>query len=210
MGIIRRGILGGFSGKVANVVGSSWKGIAVMRALPLSVTNPKTVGQVEQRSAFSIISKFASSILTVWVKPLWDRSAQSMSGYNAFIQQNVDIVKADKKLDIQKLTMSKGKLGPTIIQAGAAVPSSILQVQWDAEPVGSFQMSTDKLYLLVFDKENKLIGASSAIYERALGSAEIEDINTVSGEEYTVVSCFAREDGTIVGDASVLKITAIG
>ena len=105
MGIIRRGILGGFSGKVANVVGSSWKGIAVMRALPLSVTNPKTVGQVEQRSAFSIISKFASSILTVWVKPLWDRQAQSMSGYNAFIQQNVDIVKSDKELIIENLTM---------------------------------------------------------------------------------------------------------
>lgn len=210
MGIIRRGILGGFSGKVANVVGSSWKGIAVMRALPLSVTNPKTVGQVEQRSAFSIISKFASSILTVWVKPLWDRSAQSMSGYNAFIQQNVDIVKADKVLNIENLTMSKGKLGATTIQAGANAQNDILTAMWDAVPVGSFQMSSDKLYLVVFDKDNKLVGASSAIYERDLGSAEIEDINTISGEEYTVVSCFAREDGTIVGDASVLKVTAVG
>ena len=209
MGIIRRGILGGFSGKVANVVGSSWKGIAVMRALPLSVTNPKTVGQVEQRSAFSIISKFASSILTVWVKPLWDRSAQSMSGYNAFIQQNVDIVKTDKVLDIEKLVMSKGKLGATTIQAGVASQNSILQVQWDAEPVGSFQMLSDRLYLLVFDKDSKLISASSAIYERLEGSADIEDVNVVSGADYTVVSCFARQDGTIVGDASVLKIKAI-
>lgn len=209
MGIIRRGILGGFSGKVANVVGSSWKGIAVMRALPLSVTNPKTVGQVEQRSAFSIISKFASSILTVWVKPLWDRSAQSMSGYNAFIQQNVDIVKTDKVLDIEKLTMSKGKLGATTIQAGAVAQNGILTAMWDVDPVGSFQMSTDKLYLLVFDKDNKLVGSSSGIYPRATYSAEIENVNTVSGEDYTVVSCFAREDGTIVGDASVLKITAL-
>ncbi len=40
MGIIKRGILGGFSNKVANVVGSSWKGINTMRALPLSVANP--------------------------------------------------------------------------------------------------------------------------------------------------------------------------
>lgn len=209
MGIIRRGILGGFSGKVANVVGSSWKGIAVMRALPLSVTNPRTVGQVEQRSAFSIISRFASSILTVWVKPLWDRSAQSMSGYNAFIQQNVDIVKADKSLIIENLTMSRGKLGATTIQAGVASQNGILTAMWDATPVGSFQMSSDKLYLLVFDKDNRLVGASSAIYERDLGSAEIEDINVVSGGDYTVVSCFAREDGTIVGDASVLKIKAL-
>lgn len=209
MGIIRRGILGGFSGKVANVVGSSWKGIAVMRALPLSVTNPKTVGQVEQRSAFSIISKFASLILTVWIKPLWDRSAQSMSGYNAFIQQNVDIVKTDKVLNVQNLTMSKGKLGATIINAGLASNVSILSAQWDGVPVGSFQMLTDKLYILVINKDNKLVGSSSGIYTRDLGSAEIEDVNVVAGEEYTIVSCFAREDGTIVGDASVLKVKAI-
>jgi len=30
MGTIKRGILGGFSGKVANVVGTSWKGIALL------------------------------------------------------------------------------------------------------------------------------------------------------------------------------------
>lgn len=209
MGIIRRGILGGFSGKVANVVGSSWKGIAVMRALPLSVTNPKTVGQVEQRSAFSIISKFASSILTVWVKPLWDRSAQSMSGYNAFIQQNVDIVKADKKLDIENLTMSKGKLGATQLFGAVNSATSKLQVQWESEPSGSFQMSSDRLYLLLFDKDNKLVASSSANSVRSAGSLEIEDINIVKDDDYIIVSCFAREDGTIVGDASILKVTAL-
>lgn len=206
MGIIRRGILGGFSGKVANVVGSSWKGIAVMRALPLSVTNPKTVGQVEQRSAFSIISKFASSILTVWVKPLWDRSAQSMSGYNAFIQQNVDIVKADKELIIKNLTMSKGKLGQTAITAIAAAVPNQVAVSWDGTPVGSFQMSSDKIYVLVFDENNKLLGSSSAVYKRDDEEAiiDLSDINT--GDNLTAVSCFAREDGTIVGDAFMLDI----
>ena len=48
MGILKQGILGGFSGKVANVVGTSWKGIAVIKAMPLSVANPKTAGQVAQ------------------------------------------------------------------------------------------------------------------------------------------------------------------
>jgi hypothetical protein len=31
MRIIKQGVLGGFSGKVGTVIGSSWKGIAVMR-----------------------------------------------------------------------------------------------------------------------------------------------------------------------------------
>lgn len=208
MGIIRRGILGGFSGKVANVVGSSWKGIAVMRALPLSVTNPKTVGQVEQRSAFSIISKFASSILTVWVKPLWDRSAQSMSGYNAFIQQNVDIVKADVDLNIENLTMAKGKLGATPVSAIVVSASNEINLNWDKVPSGSYQMSTDRLYLLVFDKDNKLIASSSGTVKREDEILMVDNVPTTSGDNYYIVSCFAREDGTIVGDASVLKKAA--
>lgn len=209
MGIIRRGILGGFSGKVANVVGSSWKGIAVMRALPLSVTNPRTVGQVEQRSAFSIISKFASSILTVWVKPLWDRSAQSMSGYNAFIQQNVDIVKADKVLNIENLIMSKGKLGATPVSAIVVSSTGELNFSWDKLPNGSYQMSADRLYLLVFDKDNKLICSSSGTVKREDEILTINDVPTAPGDNYYIVSAFAREDGTIVGDASVLKKKAV-
>lgn len=207
MGIIRRGILGGFSGKVANVVGSSWKGIAVMRALPLSVTNPRTVGQVEQRGAFSIISKFASSILTVWVKPLWDRSAQSMSGYNAFIQQNVDIVKADNELIIKNLTMSKGKLGQTVITGqGASVPNQVV-LEWDRTPFGSFQMITDKFYALIFNEENQLIGSSAGVFARSEEEIIIDVSNISAGDKLLAVSCFAREDGTIVGDAFVLNIT---
>lgn len=208
MGIIRRGILGGFSGKVANVVGSSWKGIAVMRALPLSVTNPKTVGQVEQRSAFSITSKFASSILTTWIKPLWDRSAQSMSGYNAFIQQNVDVVKADKELILENLTMSKGKLGQTVTTGMASSIPNQAAIEWDGTPVGSFQMASDKLYALVFNDKNELIGSSSGLYTRTDEQASIDCSNLDGGDNLTVVSAFAREDGTIVGDASILKIVS--
>lgn len=40
MGTIKKGILGGFSGKVGTVVGGSWKGISYMRSLPQKVKKP--------------------------------------------------------------------------------------------------------------------------------------------------------------------------
>ena len=208
MGIIRRGILGGFSGKVANVVGSSWKGIAVMRALPLSVTNPRTVGQVEQRSAFSLVSKFASAILTTWVKPLWDRSAQSMSGYNAFIQQNVDVVKSDKELILENLTMSKGKLGATPLTGTVSSSSEEVVLSWPGLPSGSYQMVSDRLYLLIFNDQNELIASSSGEVTRGEVGTSFDGLPISQGKTYTIVSAFAREDGTIVGDASILKKVA--
>ena len=36
MGIIKQAVPGGFSGKVGTVIGSSWKGIAVMRGLTIA------------------------------------------------------------------------------------------------------------------------------------------------------------------------------
>src|SRR5690606_24034661 len=58
MGRIKRGILGGFSGKVANVVGSSWRGISYIKALPQSVANPRTPKQLNQRAKFLAVSQF--------------------------------------------------------------------------------------------------------------------------------------------------------
>lgn len=89
MGVIKRGILGGFSNSVANVVGTSWKGIAVIKSKPLSVANPKTAGQVAQRTKFSGIVGIASALVGSLLQIVWNSFASGMSGYNLFVQMNV-------------------------------------------------------------------------------------------------------------------------
>ncbi len=42
MSTIKQGISGGFSGKTGTVIGSSWKGIAVMRGIAPSIAQPNT------------------------------------------------------------------------------------------------------------------------------------------------------------------------
>ena len=91
MGIIKRGILGGVSGKVANVIGGSWKGIEYLRSMPLSVANPRTTAQVANRDRFKSVTVLGSEMLTTVVKPLWDRFAVAMSGYNDFCRANKDV-----------------------------------------------------------------------------------------------------------------------
>ena len=49
MGKIKRGILGGVSGKVGSVVGASWKGVDYLRGLPASYTDAKSEPQIAQR-----------------------------------------------------------------------------------------------------------------------------------------------------------------
>ena len=62
MGEIRKGILGGFSGKVGTVVGANYRGKDVMRSLPKRSNRPATQAQREQRLKFAIASKFIAPI----------------------------------------------------------------------------------------------------------------------------------------------------
>lgn len=209
MGIIKRGILGGFSGKVGNVVGSSWKGISVLRVMPLSVGGETTVKQAEQRSAFGIISKFASSILTVWVKPLWDRHAQRMSGYNAFIQQNIASVKVNEELVLTDLNFSNGRLGVTSFLPQAEMGTGYIAITFDPNPKGDYQMGSDLQYLLWLGADGTLKGYSAGLATRSIGGNEIESTNYKAEAGDVVVSAFRRADGSLVGTASIEAVQAL-
>src|SRR5690606_508733 len=63
MGIIKQGILGGFSGKVGNVVGASWKGIDYIRSLPSSVSNPRTPGKEGVKNMNDNLKKYLDSLM---------------------------------------------------------------------------------------------------------------------------------------------------
>ena len=108
MAIIKRGILGGFSNKIGNVVGTSWKGISVMRALPQSVHNPRTGLQTRQRQKFSIMSKLGSGLLDSVIKPYWDPKAVRMSGYNLFVSENLKDQEENINLNFDAVKITKG------------------------------------------------------------------------------------------------------
>ncbi|MDR0422036.1 MAG: DUF6266 family protein [Proteiniphilum sp.] len=62
MGTIKKGILGGFSGKVGTVVGGSGQGRRALRSLPQHGNNPRTEGQVSQRTKFAITLSFLKPV----------------------------------------------------------------------------------------------------------------------------------------------------
>ena len=152
MGIIRRGILGGFSNKVGNIVGSTWKGIAVIKSLPLSVANPRTAGQVKQRQRFSKLTVVASLLLSSIIKPLWDRFATGMSGYNAFISANRDAFQNNNWIDDQKIVMSRGRILAPVITL-AQVTGSNLVVTIANPTFDRFGLPTDRIYVVGCDSQ---------------------------------------------------------
>jgi hypothetical protein len=210
MATIKQGILGAFSGKIANVVGGSWKGIATMRKLPASVTNPRTAGQVNNRNEFGSIAKFASSINASIIKPLWDRFAVKMSGYNAFVMQNKGVFNATGAFIAPNLVTSLGKLGQTAIGACVYDPiSQSVTVSWDATPVGAYQLATDKAYIVVADSLGNVLGVRSAQDSRQDAAITFTVSESISPAPFCYVYlAFSRIDGSIVGDSAFKQVSA--
>lgn len=204
MGVIKRGLIGGFSGRVGSIVGSSWKGIAVIKSLPLSVANPRTSGQVAQRTAFSYTSKFASSILASYVKPLWDRFASQESGYNAFMKKNVPLYSTIADEHSNDFVISQGKMQSTdFAMNNVSADQNFVEMTWVDDSGTGLKLATDISYLVAYNATNGEFGTSDSHNTRDTGSDDVQmPSNLTTGDIINVWLAFRRADGTIVSDSS--------
>jgi hypothetical protein len=111
MGVIKKGILGGFQGKVGTGIGSFWKGKAVMRSVPASVSNPRTDAQVGQRAKFKLAAQFCALILEA-IQNGWRGYAKQITSSNAIMSDMLKdsaAFKVDGTIDFAKVHVSKGQ-----------------------------------------------------------------------------------------------------
>lgn len=207
MATFKQGILGGFSGKVGGVIGSSWKGIDTMRSQPSSVTNPRTNAQVANRSRFKSVSQLAAAMLTTIVKPLNDRFAQKMSGFNDFCQRNASAFDALGAFIPANLVLSRGKLSAPSDLAQQASGYDEAIVEFSPILSGSFDAFTDKVYGVVIGKNGDVFGVCTGSDTRADGTVNIA---TTAGRSLTdpgtLYISFLRADGTQVSNSSYIAL----
>lgn len=195
MGRLDKGLLGGYTGKLGTTVGSTWKGINVVRTYQPNVANPRSDRQVEHRSLFSQVTEIGSLLLADVIKPLWDRNAKQMSGYNAFIQANMLASAKDKKLTPEKFVLSKGRIGSTIIEVQSE--ESLLHVEWERSTLPVFGKDSDMAYIIVFDGSMNILEYSAGEVNRAKGEVYFNHDGSLHGNAESVVVAFLSEDGKL-------------
>jgi hypothetical protein len=202
MAIIKQGILGGLSGSVGGVVGSSWKGKNVIKSKPVSVANPQTAGQVEQRSRMSAVVLFAQAILSIWIKPLFDRFAQGQSGFNAFVSRNIANFVNGTIVAYEELVMSIGNMALTSIDTVAADLSvGTVVLTWTPDTEG-FHLASDFAYIIAFNVEKESVSSSNvAIRSAGTGSCTLPAGSEV-GDTIWAFLVFKRVNGLYVGLSS--------
>ena len=199
MGKIGRGILGGVSGKVANVVGARWKGIDYIRAKPQSVANPRTLLQVNQRTKFALVLRFLQPNLN-FIKIGYKNYAVKKSQFNSamsFILNNAIIgVSPDFEIDYSLALLSRGNL------AGASNPVFDLttpgqvQFSWDDNSTDGNALATDKVMVVAY---NPLKGESVYLTEGATRADLSQTViipNSYAGDDLQLFISFMNAEET--------------
>ena len=88
MARIRNGILGGFSGKVGEVIGQTYQGVSTMRAMPKAVSNPRTQAQQEHRAKVSYLGKLLQPLAKVLNLSTYGGNKVN-NGYNRAFRSNL-------------------------------------------------------------------------------------------------------------------------
>ena len=119
MATFEKGILGGFSGKVGNVVGARWRGKNVMRSLPQRGDYTPTERQEEQRQKFRTVIRFLSPISGVldlyFGSPQGDKSRINLAT-SYHLKDAVVNTAQGMVMDYAKVLISKGDLRSTVLK----------------------------------------------------------------------------------------------
>ncbi|MDT0294177.1 DUF6266 family protein [Mesonia ostreae] len=207
MGKINQGILGGLSGKVGNVIGGSWKGIDYLRIKPSSVANPRTKGQVNQRTKFAVTLQFLQAVKP-FIKVGYKKLAIKKTEFNAamsFILNNaITGIEPNFEIDYQNAKLSRGALSEPLNAATDLTVPGQITFNWDDNSAEGNANENDKAMLLAY---NPLKRESISVLNGAQRDAGAEIItipSSYSGDNLELFMAFISEDETELSNSIYL------
>jgi hypothetical protein len=158
MGTIKKGIIGGFSGKVGPVIGSSWKGKPYMKARPTSVANPKTQGQLDHRGKFSKTIQFLSPMKN-FLRVGFIEMAINKTAFNAATSYNfrhaITGSYPDFNMDYPRMLVSQGTLAGALHPVVTASANQI-NFSWQNNADNMEVIDSDRVLLMIYNASQQL------------------------------------------------------
>lgn len=177
MAKISAGILSNPRGKVAGVVGATWKGQGYIRE-KVKPANPNTAAQQSQRSSMKNVVHFAQLILANILIPYVSPFQKHQSGYNWFVKQNIKLFTSEFPYS-QSIKFTAGTLTPPSVEATLANKKIVCTASVGANPAATGE--TLKLCGVAVDTTNKKVYFASGVYSGTTASLEINTEDDVTG-----------------------------
>lgn len=211
MGKISQGILGGFSGKVGTVIGSTWKSIHYMRAIATSIKDSRTEKQLFQRSKFLASINFLKTA-TPFVRIGYRNYAYRQSEFNAAMSHMLRYaVTGDGEqatIDFEKTLLAQGSL-TMATDAAVQVEAGKATFTWTDNSDTGNAAATDKVMVLAYNMDKEETVYNTAAATRADGTAELVLPASWADNALAVYLAFYSEDGQRVSNSQCLKNDAV-
>ena len=196
MARFEKGVLGGFSGKIGNVVSCLRHGKYYLRTLPEKVNHPNTEKQLAQRMRFSLVQQFLKPICK-FIHLGFGAYAEGRSAYNAAMSYNLEHALTGSypslSIDFARARVSHGNLpgalNATIQQAG----TNGATVTWENVTGAKGARDTDLAVVLLFDPTTKYVASFMSAGKRAEGQAHIILPETSGSKKLYGYLCFINE-----------------
>jgi hypothetical protein len=211
MGTIQKGILGGFSGKVGNVVGGSWKGIEYMRSLGSRRTTTGSQKQKEQQLKFALVVRFQQLMANLLARS-FKSFAVKMTGSNSALSYNlrngITGVYPDFVLDYSKILVSRGDIPNAINPAVTAAAGGIINFTWTDNSGVSKAAATDKSILVAYCPEMRQCIYTDMGPDRSVEAGSL-NLSAFTGLQVQTWVGFISETGEVATSIFTGEITVL-
>ena len=203
MGIINKGILGGFSGTVGTVIGSTWKGITYMKSQPAKRSTPPTPAQLDQQAKFAIAMKYVQSMSGLVMVSFRNYAVKMTGVNNAFsytLKNAITGSYPNYTVDYSMTLVSRGDLPNATTPTATASANHIITFGWTNNTGIGKAKATDKSILAVYcaDFNQTLYTTGSAL--RSAGTDTL-DATLFAGKQVETYIGFISDDGKDIANS---------
>ena len=204
MGIIGKGILGGFSGKVGTVIGATWKGIDYMKSRPPARGNADaSQKQLAQQAKFSLAMKFIttlSSLFQISYRNYAIGKTGTNSAFSYLLTEAIAGSYPDFSIDYSKMLMSRGQLPNASAPAATAAAGGDIVFTWTDNTGISSSKASDQAMLVIYCPALKTALYTTGSAMRNSGTDKL-DAMIFAGHLVETYIGFISEDGKKVANS---------
>ena len=212
MATYQKGILGGFSGKVGNVVGARWRGQDVMRSLPQRGDYKPTEDQLLQRERFKTVITFLTPIKPVLSK-FFGKKQGVKSPYNLatsyHLREALTAIPGGFEMDFAKVLISKGDLRGLDTPTLAAAANQVLDVGWVDNSGQGNADALDQLVVVVYAPATQLYQTFEFVGTREETAVQLTLPAFMAGQEVQTWATFVTQDAKLAAISSYLGAVTV-
>ncbi|WP_051605773.1 DUF6266 family protein [Polaribacter sp. Hel_I_88] len=212
MATFEKGILGGFSGKVGNVVGSRWRGKNVMRSLPQRGNYTPSDKQEEQREKFKTVIGFLSPLTDI-LNLYFGKTQGDKSRYNLatsyHLKNAVESTPLGMAMEYAKVLISKGDLRGIDGGTVAAAAAQVLNFTWQDNSGQGKATATDMFMVVVYAPDLGMYYTNVAVATRDASSASVTLPNYMASFEVEVWASFSKPSTNYAANSTYLGAVTV-